>query len=266
MVSKILTQTVQYTILLPANYSTSGKHYKVIYLLHGVGGNEESWLTNCNLRNTVDSLADDGSIEENIYVMPDAGNSYYLNNFDSSYMYMDFFMQEFLPGIDSLFPTAKTPRLRTLLGLSMGGFGAVMLAVKNPESFGHVVCLSAALRTESQFISLPRKTYDEYFGLAFGPGLSGHQRITEHWKANSVYALTDSSLAELLCKIKWQVECGLSDPLLPASEAFHQLLVEYEVPHVYHKRTGSHNWDFWCSSAKDALIRLENEIDKGNYK
>lgn len=256
--SSCLNREVNYIVMLPGDFASAEKEYSVIYLLHGIGGSGANWIDRCKINTLADSLLEEGSIGEYIYVMPDAENSYYINNFDSSNMYMNFFIQELIPTIDSIFPTTKSAEHRALLGLSMGGFGAIILAAKHPDSFSAVMTMSAAVRPESIFKSLPQKSYDNYFSSIFGPGLSGEERITEHWKANSPYTLMDTLLSAELSELNWYIACGLDDLLLPANESFHRLYKQYNIPHEYVTGPGKHNWEYWYRSTINALIFLHS--------
>ncbi len=258
--SKVLDQKISYSVMLPGSYHIDSKEYPVIYLLHGFGGNHESWLDRCYIAQLVDSLLQVRDIGEFIYVMPDAKNSYYINNYDSSFQYHDFFIKELVPTIDSLFRTKKQKEFRTLFGLSMGGFGSIILAIKNPELFGSVIALSPAVRNQLIFENLPQHSYERYFGPVYGAGLESDQRITLHWKENSPYVLIDSTNAKQYMGINWYIDCGLFDSLLPASEGFHQLLLQYNVPHEFHVRPGGHNWDYWYHSTIYGLIFISQKL------
>ena len=257
--SKILDQKIHYSVILPSSYHIDKKDYPVIYLLHGYGGNHESWLSRCHIDQIVDSLLQLNAIGEFIYVMPDAKNSYYINNFDSTFMYQDFFIQELVPAIDSLFRTKKQKEFRTLMGLSMGGFGSIILAVKNPELFGTVVALSPAVRNEDIYKDLSQEKYKTLYGPVYGPGLENENRVTQIWKENSPYFLIDSLSVKNYYSINWYIDCGIYDSLLPASEAFHQLLLQYKIPHELHERPGEHNWAYWHHSTVQGLEYITNK-------
>jgi enterochelin esterase-like enzyme len=258
MESSVLNRPVEYSLILPDDYYKSNRKYPVLYLLHGFGGDNDSWLDRCNFNQLVDSLLNKELISEYIYVLPDAGNSYYINNYDSSNMYEDFFIKELLTHIDSSYRTSACSEERALMGLSMGGFGSIIMAVKYPEQFSSVVALSASVRDSAMFANLPQSMYDKYFASVFGPVTAGASRITEHWKTCSPYSLMDSTLAEQLKKIYWYIDCGMDDERLPANEAFHDLFMKYNVPHEFHMRPGNHNWAYWYRSAVYGLVFLND--------
>jgi len=255
-----MNQDMSYSMLLPEDYYTSAESYCVIYLLHGFGGNQNSWLTRCRINELVDSLRQNMNLNDFIYVMPDADKSYFINNYDSSYMFSDYLSTELIPAIDSLYRTRPADSSRAIMGLSMGGYGAIINAIKHNKQFGSVVSLSAAIRTESIFKNLPQNRYEKYFSKVYGPGLSDSLRITEHWKEFSPYSLLDTKLAVDLRKINWYIDCGMNDFLLPANEAFHSLLMKYGIPHEYHVRPGQHNWTYWYRSTIYGLLFLNEKL------
>ncbi len=255
--SSILDREVGYKVILPAGYPDTNEDYPLVFLLHGFGGDSGSWLHRCNIQSLIDSLEQEKLIRPYVYVLPDAGNSYYINNYDSTERYMDFFTEELLPEILEKYRVKDESRYRALLGLSMGGFGAVILAMEHPDLFGNVMALSAAVRTAAIFKALSERSYNKHFISVYGPAGSPQERITDHWKANSPYELVDSTLASRLTEINWYIDCGMNDPLLPANEAFHDLFLKFEIPHDFHVRPGTHNWEYWYHSTIYALQFFE---------
>jgi enterochelin esterase-like enzyme len=254
--SEILHKTVDYSVYLPYSYNSDTLKYPVIYLLHGFGGDETSWLVRCNLANLADSLIYEGVLPETIIIMPDGDNSYYINDYKSKNNYEDFFITEFIPGIESKYRIIQTKNDRTICGLSMGGFGAIILPVKHPDLFGYSISLSAAVRTPDEFASLAQVKYETNFSPIFGDSLKGKNRITEHWKNNSPYFLIDSVSAKDLCTINWFIDCGMNDQLYSSNKAFHEILLTNNIPHEYHMRVGSHNWNYWRSGFIEGMIYL----------
>ena len=252
--STMLDQKVNYTVILPGNYYQTSEKYPVIYLLHGIGGNGNSWISRCNFNSLIDSLKNLKLVTDFIYVMPDAQNSYYIDNYNKSFLYESFFIKEFIPFIDSVFRTQPSASERTLMGLSMGGFGAVVIGIKHPELFGTVISMSGALRDSATMANLPQDKYNRLFSGVYGPDLKGQNRITNHWKLNSPYYLIDSIYAQHLKAVNWYIDCASGDSLYPVNESFHKLLMNYDIPHEFHSCPGQHNWAYWYSSSVKALI------------
>ncbi|MBN1952590.1 MAG: hypothetical protein JW801_15410 [Bacteroidales bacterium] len=258
--SAILNEGLGVTVILPADYDSSTCRYPSVYLLHGFGGDHGSWINRCRIENIIDSLQLTDKLQDCIYILPDGRNSYYINNFDSSYRYMDFFIGELVPLIDAKYRTCNDQAKRAVMGMSMGGFGSVILSVKHPEIFGISISLSGALRNENQFLSLSDYSYDKFFLKVFGPRSAEPSGTSQHWKENSPYCLIDSLSAKELGEVKWYIDCGLDDSLLPANEAFHELLMRYKIPHEYHVRPGSHSWEYWKYSTIQSLNYLNSKL------
>ena len=147
------------TIYLPPGYDDSpDKRYPVVYLLHGFGGNNTLWTGGGYLGPTVDiqeiadDLIDQGHIKPLIMVMPDAFNSYsgswYLNSTVTG-NWEDFIVRDLVEYVDSNYRTIPASVSRGISGHSMGGYGALSLAAKYPNTFGAVYGMSAGTPVHS---------------------------------------------------------------------------------------------------------------------
>lgn len=139
------------TIYLPPSYASSNKSYSVIYLLHGYGGNERSYVDEVGEPVAIliiDGLVKSGALKEIIIVMPDGknkyGGSYYLNS-ELTGNYEDYIAEEIVNYIDDRYRTIRDRNSRAILGASMGGYGAITLAMKHPETYSSVACMSPPL-------------------------------------------------------------------------------------------------------------------------
>jgi S-formylglutathione hydrolase FrmB len=139
------------TIYLPPSYDReTARRYPVLYLLHGMTSDPREWLDGTyqglNLGLAMDQLAAAG-MAEYIVVMPLADNSYggsfYVNSAAFG-RWEDFVVTELVDFVDTRFRTLRAPRSRGLAGQSMGGFGALYLAGRHADTFGHVYAMSPA--------------------------------------------------------------------------------------------------------------------------
>lgn len=89
--SKILKKNVRYTIYLPFDYNSSTRYYPVVYLLHGYTDNDMGWMQFGEAHLIADEAIGKRQIPPMILAMPDGGVSWYINNFDNSVRYEDFF-------------------------------------------------------------------------------------------------------------------------------------------------------------------------------
>src|SRR5690242_584967 len=143
--SKILSRAVPYCIFLPPSYDSDAKRrFPVLYFLHGLGENEQV-LLNSDGWQIIESAWAQKTLGEFIIVAPAAGRSFYVNSRDGKVRYEDFFIREFIPAIEGGYRIRAERRSRGLDGISMGGYGALRLALKYPQMFGSVSAHSAAL-------------------------------------------------------------------------------------------------------------------------
>jgi len=182
--SQLLNRDIKYAVLLPKEYDSLNSTYPVVYLLHGFGDDETAWYTWGDLQNYVDAN-DVGKIPM-IYVMPQGFNSYWVNQYDGAFPYMNMLVKEMVPQIDLLYHTIKDPQHRAVMGYSMGGYGALITTAKNPSVFKTGVVLSMSYRTDQQYMAESQSGWDVQWGSIFGGiGTRGAARLTEYSKENN---------------------------------------------------------------------------------
>ncbi len=137
------------TIYLPPGYAKGTTRYPVVYLLHGFLGTNKAWTNEAQWADApkaMDRLIAAGKIREMIVVMPDGSNkllgSFFTNSLATG-NWEDFITQDLRRYVDSKYRTIPLARARGIAGHSMGGYGAIKLAMKHPEIYGAVYGLSA---------------------------------------------------------------------------------------------------------------------------
>lgn len=122
----------------PKAFYTSGKQYKVLWLLHAGGGDRHNWLHSVNVSRYVHG-------REVIVVMPNALNSDFANHpqFADGYNFSDFFFNELMPFIHNWFPASDAPQDNFIAGFSMGAAAAWMYGLYQPEKFGGVAPIAS---------------------------------------------------------------------------------------------------------------------------
>ena len=137
-----VARLMKYNIVLPRDYETSGKNYPVLYLLHGLTSNYTAWG-----RLGVQYHARNYNL---IVVMPDAGNSWYVNwaKNDPGHLnnWEDYIIKDLIPHVDRNFAPIANRAGRGINGLSMGGYGAITLGLRHPDLFCTIGSHSGALR------------------------------------------------------------------------------------------------------------------------
>ncbi|GAA4305405.1 alpha/beta hydrolase [Nibribacter koreensis] len=251
--SKLLGKPVEYSIYLPADYSQSNRRYPVLYLLHGYTDDETGWTQFGEAHLIADRLVKAGQIPPMIIVMPDAGVSWYVNSQDGKTRYEDFFIQEFIPFIDKEYRTRASKEFRAVAGLSMGGYGSMIYALKHPDMFAAAAPLSAAVRTDAEVLATPEKDYAGIFGNIYGNDLKGQERLSAHWYQNSVLKLIETQPADKLRQVKYYIDCGDDDFLIKGNMALHAVMLDQKIPHEFRVRDGGHTWTYWRTALPAVL-------------
>lgn len=251
--SSALGEQINYSIYLPGSYESSGRHYPVLYLLHGYTDNETGWTQFGEVQKIADEATESMEVTDMIIVMPDAGVSWYINNHDGSVRYEDFFTQELIPHIDETYRTRPIKEFRAVAGLSMGGYGTLIMAAKHSELFRAAAPLSAAVFLDEEITEMPQENWDNAFGTPFGEGLEGESRLTDHFRANSILDIFEKGDMEQLSSVDYYIDCGDDDFLIPGNLALYNTMVEREIEAKFRFRDGAHTWDYWRTALPDVL-------------
>lgn len=250
--SAILGKEVEYSLYLPPDYEQSNRRYPVLYLLHGYTDDETGWTQFGEVKAIADRQLRKNQMASMIIAMPDGGVSWYINSSDNKVKYEDFFIKEFMPHIEATMRTRAEKRYRAIAGLSMGGHGAMIMALKHPELFSAVAPLSAGIITREEVISMPEERWNDVFGPPYGKN-KGEDRLSDHYNKNWVLALVENAEAESLKKVKYYIDCGDKDFLIKGNMTLHSLLIDKKVPHEFRVRDGVHNWEYWRKSLPEVF-------------
>lgn len=251
--SATLGKDVEYNIYLPADYETSSRRYPVLYLLHGYTDDETAWTQFGEANRIADRMLQSGEITPMIIVMPDAGVSWYVNSADGKVMYEDFFVKELIPHIDATYRSRSSREFRAVAGLSMGGHGSLIMAMKHPDLFVAAAPLSAGILTEDEIVAMPDENWDEVFGPPYGKGLKAKERLTAHLFQNWILKIVETANADELKKVKYYIDCGDGDFLIKGNMALHAAMIDKKVPHEFRVRDGEHNWTYWRTALPDVF-------------
>ncbi|MEO9475722.1 MAG: alpha/beta hydrolase-fold protein [Cyclobacteriaceae bacterium] len=268
MHSEILNQEIKYSVVLPQDYHISDRTYPVIYLLHGLGGTESSWLEYGRVSQTVYQLVDQGDIAPMIYIMPQGFKTYYVNDFYGKYPYQDMFVQELVPHVDEQFRTIADVEHRGTMGYSMGGFGALILPLLNPEIFSVCAPLSISMRTDKQYMTEDASGWDDQWGRLFGGvGLMGESRLTDYYKQHSPFHIMNRDTKSRYTGLKIYIDNGDEEETLCASnEELHMLLRDIDFPHEFRVRDGGHEFAYWREAMPNALRFISDAFDGKAYR
>ena len=248
--SEVLKMDRNYAVYLPPSYESSDRSYPVLYLLHGATDNHTGWVQFGEVLRITDQAISDGIATEMIIVMPDADTKVmgYFNVPD--YAYEDFFFKELIPHIESKFRTRNQKRYRAIAGLSMGGGGSFMYALRHPEMFSSACPLSAyvgPLTLEQTKSSMKRQF----------PNLTDAQADSYFQNYNALNLLAKGK-EEDIKSVKWYIDCGDDDFLYEGNSLMHIEMRKKNIPHEYRVRQGGHTWTYWREALPEVLKFVSN--------
>lgn len=235
--SPSMRKNIMCLVIQPDDYSVTGKPYPVLYLLHGYSGNFAGWLSDAP------QLLQHADTYRMLIVCPDGGfNSWYLDSpVDSTIRYETHIATEVVQYIDHYYNTRRERSGRAIAGLSMGGHGAVSLAIRYPDVFGAAGSMAGGLDL--------RPWTNNYWDLK--NVLGDPATHWENWENHSVV-----NLVPILKKLDLPllIDCGAGDFFLPANQEMHRRLTEAGIPHDYTERPGEHNGDYWSSAVDFQVV------------
>lgn len=218
------------TVYTPAGYETSGKRYPVLYLLHGMGGDEEAWISLGRTAQILDNLIAQGKAKPMIVVMPNGNASQEAAPGESSRGMVPPTMQlpktmegsyeqafpEIVKFIDKNYRTIKSKSGRAIAGLSMGGFHSLHISKQYPDMFNYIGLFSAAIMPNKEVSSLIYENMEGKLKVQFD-------------KNPALY---------------W-IAIGKTDFLYKANEEYRKLLDEKGYKYTYYESDEGHIWKNW---------------------
>ncbi|MBL7843968.1 MAG: esterase family protein [Cyclobacteriaceae bacterium] len=250
--STILGKEVEYSLYLPPDYDQSNRRYPVLYLLHGYTDDETGWTQFGEVKAIADQQLKAMEMTSMIIAMPDGGVSWYINSADGKVKYEDFFIKEFIPHIDATLRTRAEKGFRGIAGLSMGGHGTMIMAIKYPNLFAVAAPLSAGIFTRDELLNMPDENWDNVFGPPYGKN-KGEARVTDHLNKNWILSLVNDATTDDLKKVKYYIDCGDKDFLIKGNMELHSILIDKKVPHEFRVRDGVHNWEYWRTALPEVF-------------
>lgn len=233
-------------VLLPQTYDAK-QRYPILYLLHGYEGSCRDWTERTGIEEFIDGWP-------LIVAMPDAGNSWYVNSAtDTSARYEEYIVRDVLSFVEGRYSVDTTRR--AIAGLSMGGYGALVIAMRHPDAFRFAGSLSGSILVPRSLLRSsdipPRPAIRATQKQAFGD-------TTEE-------LLNRYDLQRLLTRLtpEWcpymYLATGIQDVLveyLPAQRALTDSMRTANLPYEYHETPGGHSWSYWDREIRPLLVRM----------
>ena len=233
--------------------------FKTLYLLHGIFGDETDWVCGTRLQ----SWAQDRNLA---VVMPAGENSFYVDNPRASRLYGTYIGKELVDFTRRTFPLSAKREDTFIGGLSMGGFGAIVNGLQNPETFGAVCALSSALILDSM---MENKEYTDFLMTNKGYYESVFGDLDQVRGSDMDYDALAEKVAKEPVKPRFYMACGTEDGLIGVNRAFRDHLQGLGFDVTYEEGPGVHDWYFWDKYILKAmewlpLDRPEQGISSGH--
>ena len=235
--SKTVGATRKTLIYTPPGYSKKQK-YPVLYLLHGIGGDEKEWLKNGHPEIILDNLYAEKRIEPMIVVLPNGramrddraiGNIFDSVKVQAFATFEKDLLTDLIPFIEKNYPVYKDRDHRALAGLSMGGGQSLNFGLANLEKFAWIGGFSSAPNTKTPEVLVP-----------------------------------DPQRAKEQLKLLW-LSCGVDDNLISFSQRTHDYLEAHEVPHVFYVEPGAHDFKVWKNDLFMFSQLLFKPVDSSSF-
>ncbi len=253
--SRLVPGPVEYALLAPADPATL-KKVPLVLSLHGGGGSRDVLKRQ---RRQFEKLWHDEAIPAAIVVTPSvAERSFYMNYRDGSERWEDFILQEFLPWLREKWPVDPRSERTLVMGVSMGGMGALRMAFHQPDMFGAVAALEPGIEPVLRWQDVREKhrfwKEDDLFHRAFGEPVDAG-----YWALNNPATLARTNAADIRKSgIQIYLEAGDLDQfwLYEGAEFLHRMLWEQKIRHEYHLVRGADHVGPSLGERTDEAIRF----------
>lgn len=242
-------------VALPPTYSSSGKPFPVLYLLHSYGGNRNTWLRCPGLAALVDT-------HEIVLVFPESGRSWFINDARGR-RYEDYFVSEVIGYVDAHFNTAARREGRGIAGFSMGGACALFQALRHPGLFSVAGSNSGAFeaplregdpygkyRADRNFMMPTTRDHERVWGP---PGSATRREYDP-------YRLLGRRNPTLPLSVRLDVGTNDYPRMVSMNRAMRDALSAHSIPHTYRERPGGHDWDFVNAGLPDLFSFVRNHF------
>ncbi len=286
--SKALGVRKDYLIYLPPSYHADPtRRFPVAYYLHGAWGSEDDWVQKGGLDVVMDSLIAAG-MSEMIVVMPDGDDGFYtawapeykwrrcplrtdLREPAARYCvrhpsYDQYIARDLVHAIDLSYRTEADARHRGIAGLSMGGFGALALAVEYPDLWAAAASHSGALELLAETVDTAADTVTWAARPDTAGGVWAILRPVfgtdpaDWWQRDPVGRIRRLDVEERQQLPALYADVGTEDGLLTNNRALRLELARLGVPLEYHEYPGGHEWPYWRAHLAQSLLWLSRHF------
>ncbi len=243
LASRLVNPPIKATVIYPLSADTT-QRYPVVYLLNGYGGDYRSWPQS---QPRIHDMARERGI---IFVCPDGRDSWYWDSpVDPNLQMESLITRVLVPLVDKAYPTLADAPHRAITGLSMGGHGALWLAMRHPDLFGSMGSMSGGVNI------IP---FTKRWKMA--QSLGAYEENPKRWESHTVINLVDS----LAAGQNITFDCGIDDFFSDVNAQLHQALIKKGIPHDYTSRPGRHSWDYWRNSLLHHVVFFDEAFRRAD--
>jgi len=245
---------------LPASYDKeTSRRYPLVIFLHGLFNDERDWEGR-GIQAKVDELRAAGTIGDFVVAIPFGASSFYLNGKDGT-RYEDAIVKDFIPFVDGKYRTTGKASQRAIAGISMGGFGAFVIAFKHPELFTAVAAHCAAVFEELPKAPSSASDTRGNYRYQMSSKIFGAPPDSDFFHANNPIDLATSNASKIK-SLAIYFDVGEQDRygFAGGNHSLDAALTKAHVDHVFHSGPGDHGWAFMLSRADASLPFLWKRI------
>jgi S-formylglutathione hydrolase FrmB len=230
---------IKAVVIKPDSYKKRKNSFPAVYLLHGYDG----WYSNWIIR--VPELIKYADQYQTLIVCPDGAKSswYFDSPIDTAYRYETHIVKEVVGFVDKNYRTIADKNHRAITGLSMGGHGALFLALRHSDVFGAAGSMSGGvdLKESKNRFDIIKRIGDTIL------------------QANNWHDMTVINLIEKYTNtgVKIFLDCGDKDIFIDGNRKLHQKMLQLKIPHTYIEKPGAHNWDYWSNAIPFQLLYFQ---------
>jgi S-formylglutathione hydrolase FrmB len=186
-----------------------------------------------------------------IVVMPNGERSFYTDAAaNANAAFETYIMRDLIGFVDSTLQTVAAREGRVIAGLSMGGYGAIKLALKHPDMFCAAVSHSGALGRASDLTEDDGSDWAREVRAIFGPNPQGGD--------NDLFALAQKVKRAKLPALR--IDCGEDDFLIEHNRSFHAHLKALDIAHEYEEFPGEHTWEYWDAHVQESIAFFVRQL------
>lgn len=242
VMSQKMNRELKVVVVLPNQYFYNPTDsFPTAYVLHGAYGSYRDWPTKKNMEQIATQYG-------MVIVCPDGQDSWYFDSpIDPKMQFETFISKELVAYIDAHYRTFRTPKMRAITGLSMGGHGALWNAFRHPDVWGNCGSMSGGV----DISKFPDK-------WKINLRLGKYADNKEVWAAHTVISL----VPELKPGQNIIIDDGYSDFFYEVNCNLHKALLDAKIPHDFIIRPGAHKWDYWCNAIDYQMLFFAKAFNK----